>query len=63
MFRLLDSRSIGTSLNEFNPAKIGQEQTQHFSFTIVIIAICDNNYGNICNNGIPTLFILHLLAS
>ena len=63
MFRLSDSHFMGASLNGLNPAKIGQEQTQHFSFTIVIVAIRDNHYGNICNNGIPALSILHLPAS
>ena len=63
MFGLSDSRSIGASLYGLNPAKIKQEQTQCFSFTIVIIAIGDNNYCNICNNGIPALSIIYLLAS
>ena len=62
MFRLSDSHSIDASLNELNPAKIGQEQTQYFSFTIVIVAMHNIDYGNICNNAIPALFILHLLA-
>ena len=63
MFRLLDSHFISASLNRLNFAKIGQEQTQHFSFIIVIVAMRNNDYSNIGNNGIPALFILYLLAS
>ena len=63
MFRLLDSRSIGASLSRLNSAKIGQEQTQYFSFTIVIVAMCVDDYSNIGNNGIPALSIFHLLAN
>ena len=57
MFRLSDSRSIDANLNELNPAKIGQKQTQYFSFTIVIVAMINTNYGNICNNSILAISI------
>ena len=63
MFRLSNSRSIGASLNKLNFAKIRWVQTQYFSFPIVIVTMRNNDYGNICNNGIPALSILHLLAS
>ena len=63
MFRLSNSRSIDTSLNELHSAKIGQEQTEHFSFTIVIVEMRNDAYSNICNNGISALSILYLLTT
>ena len=63
MFTLLDSCSINASINKLNFAKIVWEQTQNSLFIIVIVAMRDNDYNNICNNYILIVFIFHLLAS